>query len=298
MSTVNDFGKNKAFLIDMTKCTGCRGCQVACKQWNQLEAENTEFFSGEGYENPPAMSEFTFTRIKFRDYERNGQSEFAFYKEMCMHCNDAACVSVCPVAAFVKTPEGPVIYKTKTCIGCRFCMIACPFGVPKYEWSKAFPLVRKCTGCYSRVKEGLKPACVTTCPTAITYGPREEMIKEAERRLSAYPDRYLPKVYGKDEAGGTCVIYLTALPFDELGFKPVTMRALPSYTWQALRLVPGIFIGVGATLSAISWFQHRKERVQNEQAGMLSAMFQHPREQESQAQEDQTSQDVKEDQRS
>jgi len=183
---------------------------------------------------------------------------------MCMHCNDPACASVCPVGAFHKTEEGPVIYQDKKCIGCRFCMVACPFGVPKYQWSKAFPLVRKCTGCYSRIKEGLKPACATACPTAITYGPREELIKEAERRLADHPDRYLQKVYGKEEAGGTSVIYLTALPFDELGFKPVTMRALPSYTWQALRLVPGIFLGVGGTLSAVSWLQHRKERIRKE----------------------------------
>lgn len=265
MSGRKDFSQDMAFLIDMTKCTGCRGCQVACKQWNQLPAEETTFFSGEGYQNPPAMSEHTFTRIKFRDYQKNGQNEFAFYKEMCMHCNEPACASVCPVGAFEKTPEGPVVYKAERCIGCRFCMIACPFGVPKYEWSKAFPLVRKCTGCYSRVKEGLEPACATACPTAISYGPRGAMIKEAERRITAHPDKYLPKVYGKEEAGGTGVIYLTALPFDELGFKPVTMRALPSYTWQALRLVPGIFIGVGGTLSAITWFQHRKERIRKAQ---------------------------------
>jgi formate dehydrogenase iron-sulfur subunit len=264
MSSRKDFSKDKVFLIDMTKCTGCRGCQVACKQWNQLEAEKTEFFSGEGYQNPPAMSEYTFTRIKFRDYQKNGQNEFAFYKEMCMHCNEPACASVCPVGAFEKTAEGPVIYKADRCIGCRFCMIACPFGVPKYEWSKGLPLVKKCTGCYSRVKEGMKPACATTCPTAITYGPRDEMIKEAERRLSDYPDKYIHKVYGMDQAGGTSVIYLTSLPFDELGFKPVTMRPLPGYTWQALRLVPAAFLTVGGGLSAISWINHRKDRLKKE----------------------------------
>ncbi|MBU0944232.1 MAG: 4Fe-4S dicluster domain-containing protein [Proteobacteria bacterium] len=257
--------QNNSFLIDMTKCTGCRGCQVACKQWNQLKAEETEFFSGEGYQNPPAMSEYTFTRIKFRDYQKNGQNEFAFYKEMCMHCNDPACASACPVGAFVKTEEGPVIYKAERCIGCRFCMIACPFGVPKYEWSKGLPLVKKCTGCYDRIMEGLKPACVTACPTAISYGPRDEMIKEAEQRISRYPDRYINKVYGKEEAGGTAVLYLTSLPFDELGFKPVTMRALPSYTWSALRLVPTIFLTVGAGLSALSWINHRKDRLKAEQ---------------------------------
>ncbi|WP_136525645.1 4Fe-4S dicluster domain-containing protein [Geomonas ferrireducens] len=266
MSSENkDFGKNKAFLIDMTKCTGCRGCQVACKQWNQLGAEKTEFFTGEGYQNPPLMSEYTFTRIKFRDYEKNGQNEFAFYKEMCMHCNEPACASVCPVGAFKKTKEGPVTYDADRCIGCRFCMVACPFGVPKYEWSKALPLVRKCTGCYSRVKEGLKPACATTCVSAITYGNREDMIKEANKRIAARPEKYLKKLYGSEEAGGTSVIYLTALPFDELGFKPVTKRPLPSYTWQALRLVPGIFLTVGSSLSLLSWFNHRKERIAKEE---------------------------------
>ncbi len=261
MSTQKNPNDGNVFLIDMTKCTGCRGCQVACKQWNQLEAEKTEFFSGEGYQNPPAMSDKTFTRIKFRDYQKNGQNEFAFYKEMCMHCNEPACASVCPVGAFHKTEEGPVIYNADRCIGCRFCMIACPFGVPKYEWSKAFPLVKKCTGCYSRIKAGMKPACATACPTAISYGPRHEMIKEAERRLTMYPDRYLKTVYGKEEAGGTSVMYLTALPFDELGFKKVTLRPLPGYTWQALRLVPSVFLTVGGGLSALSWINHRKERL-------------------------------------
>ena len=260
-----DFNAARAFLIDTTKCTGCRGCQVACKQWNQLKGEHTTFFSGEGYQNPPQMSEHTFTRVKFKDYQKHGQNEFAFYKEMCMHCNEPACASVCPVGAFVKTAEGPVTYKADRCIGCRFCMMACPFGVPKYEWSKAFPLVKKCTGCYSRIKSDLQPACATACPTAISYGTRTDMLKEAEKRIRNKPDRYFKKIYGKDEAGGTSVLYLTHQPLDELGFKPVTLRPLPSYTWQALRLVPGVFLTVGGTLSAISWFQHRKERIRREE---------------------------------
>jgi formate dehydrogenase iron-sulfur subunit len=265
MSEARDFSKAKAFLIDMTKCTGCRGCQVACKQWNQLDAEKTEFFSGEGYQNPPQMSENTFTRIKFRDYEKNGQHEFAFYKEMCMHCNEPACASVCPVGAFKKTKEGPVTYDADKCIGCRFCMVACPFGVPKYQWSKALPLVRKCTGCYARINEGKKPACATTCPSAISYGERGELMKEAKRRITSRPEKYLNKIYGEEEAGGTSVLYLTSLPFDELGFKKVTKRPLPSYTWQALRLVPGIFLTVGGSLSVLSWFTHRKDRLQKEE---------------------------------
>ena len=264
-SDLKEFNSAAAFLIDMTKCTGCRGCQVACKQWNQLKAEKTTFFSGEGYQNPPQMSEYTFTRVKFKDYEKDGQHEFAFYKEMCMHCNDPACASVCPVGAFRKSSEGPVVYDSTKCIGCRFCMVACPFGVPKYEWSKAFPLVKKCTGCYSRIREGLEPACATACPTAITYGTRGELLKEAERRIATRPGRYYKTIYGKEEAGGTSVLYLTQQPLDELGFRPVTKRALPSYTWQALRFVPGVFLTVGGTLSLVSWFQHRKERVKREE---------------------------------
>lgn len=265
MSEAKEFSKAKAFLIDTTKCTGCRGCQVACKQWNQLDAEKTEFFGGEAYQNPPVMSEYTFTRIKFRDYEKNGQNEFAFYKEMCMHCNEPACASVCPVGAFKKTKEGPVTYDAGRCIGCRFCMVACPFGVPKYQWSKALPLVKKCTGCYSRIKEGFKPACATTCPSAITYGERGEMLKEANRRIESRPEKYLKKIYGAEEAGGTSVLYLTGVPLEELGMKQVTTKPLPSYTWQALRFVPGIFLTVGGSLSLLSWFTNRKERVQKEE---------------------------------
>lgn len=266
-AATRDFSGDRTFLIDLTRCTGCRACQVACKQWNQLPAEKTTFFHGEGYQNPAAMSENTFTLIKFLDYEKNGQNEFRFYKEMCMHCNEPACASVCPVGAFRKTTEGPVIYDRGRCIGCRFCMVACPFGVPKFEWSKIFPLVRKCTGCYARVREGLVPACAKTCPTAILYGSRKEMIREANRRLAARPDYYFPKVYGLEEAGGTSVLYLSALPFSELGFKKVTTRSLPEYTWQALRFVPGIFLTVGALLTLTTWFTHRRERLSREKGG-------------------------------
>jgi formate dehydrogenase iron-sulfur subunit len=264
MSAKRNFSQDRTFLIDTTRCTGCRSCQVACKQWNQMKAEETTFFNGEGYQNPPNLSENTLTAIKFRDYWKYGKNEFAFYKEMCMHCNDPACVSVCPVSAFIKTPEGPVIYDAKRCIGCRFCMVACPFGVPKYQWSKGLPLVVKCSGCYSRVKEGLIPACAKACPTAITYGSRQEMINEANRRLTAHPGKYMSRIYGLEEAGGTSVLYLSMLPFNELGFKKVTQRPLPSLTWAALRFVPAAFITMGGSLAFISWLTNRKERIRKE----------------------------------
>jgi formate dehydrogenase iron-sulfur subunit len=181
-----------------------------------------------------------------------------------MHCDHPACASVCPVFAYRKSKEGPVYYDDKRCIGCRFCMVACPFGVPKYEWSKALPLVRKCTGCYSRVKEGLVPACAKTCPSAITYGSKKDMIAEAKRRLAARPDVYVEKIYGLEDVGGTSVLYLASQPFDELGFRKVTQRAISEYTWQALRYVPGVFVGVAGTLSFVAWLSHRKERIARE----------------------------------
>ena len=274
MSQKKDVSKDKTFLIDLTRCTGCRACQVACKQWNQMPAEKTRFFQGEGYSNPPAMSEYTLTRIKFRDYEKHGENEFAFYKEMCMHCNEPACASVCPVSALVKTEEGPVIYNPTRCIGCRFCMIACPFGIPKYQWSKALPLLVKCTGCYSRIKEGLKPACAHACPSAISYGNRTEMINEAQKRLSSSPDKYINRIYGLDEAGGTSVLYLSPLSFDELGFKDITKRPLPSLTWAALRLVPIVFLTMGSTLTFVSWLTHRKDRLRREEKARKLAQTQ------------------------
>ena len=191
-----------------------------------------------------------------------------------MHCNEPACVSVCPVSALIKTPEGPVVYDTKRCIGCRFCMIACPFGVPKYQWSKALPLVVKCTGCYSRLKAGLKPACAKACPSAISYGSRTDMIQEAKRRLVSKPDRYFNKIYGLEEAGGTSILYLTEQPFDELGFKHVTKRPLPSLTWAALRFVPGVFLTMGGSLAFISWLTHRKDRLRKEEEARKSATTQ------------------------
>ena len=275
MSQTKDFSSDRTFLIDMTRCTGCRACQVACKQWNQMKAEKTTFFHGEGYQNPPAMSENTLTRIKFRDYQKHGENEFAFYKEMCMHCNEPACASVCPVLALIKTDEGPVVYDSKRCIGCRFCMIACPFGIPKYQWSKALPLVVKCTGCHSRIKEGLKPACAKACPSAISYGSRTEMIEKAKKRLSAYPDKYINRIYGLEEAGGTSVFYLSALPFDELGFRHITKRPLPSLTWSALRLVPIVFITMGSTLTFVSWLTHRKDRMRREEELRKAVQIQH-----------------------
>ncbi|MBU0765406.1 MAG: 4Fe-4S dicluster domain-containing protein, partial [Bacteroidetes bacterium] len=125
----------KAFLIDTTRCIGCRGCQVACKQWNELPAEKTEFFGGPGYQNPAHMSATTFTLINYHEVTENGElKDWVFRKDQCQHCLEPACASACLVGALHKTENGPVIWDSSKCIGCRYCMISCPFDVPKFEW--------------------------------------------------------------------------------------------------------------------------------------------------------------------
>jgi len=160
-----------AVLYDANICTACRGCQVACKQWNGNDefipiVENGVPSKNRGsYENPPQLSERTWTRIRFTETEYNGKFYWAFTKHQCMHCQHPACAAACPVSALQKTPEGPVVYDDKRCFGCRYCMVACPFGIPTFEWGEALPWIRKCTFCYDRLNAGMEPACVKTCPT-------------------------------------------------------------------------------------------------------------------------------------
>ena len=158
---------SKAMLIDTTRCIGCRACQVACKSWHDLPGERTVF--SETWSNPRYLDSNNYNRIIFREIEKaGGQVSWHFISRRCMHCNDPACVTACPVGALEKTPAGPVIYHDSVCIGCRYCMAACPFNIPKYQWDKAIPVVGKCIMCADRVKEGLPTAYASVCPTGAT----------------------------------------------------------------------------------------------------------------------------------
>jgi formate dehydrogenase iron-sulfur subunit len=179
-----------------------------------------------------------------------------------MHCEDPSCASACPVGAFRKTELGPVTYDESRCLGCRYCMLACPFGVPRYEWSKAAPAVRKCDMCAARLEKGLLPACVEACPAeASVAGTREELLAEAHRRIRGSPDAYYPHVYGETEVGGTSVLFLSPVPFEELGFATVGETPPPNLTWQALRKVPAVMSVGGAVLFGVWWITHRREQV-------------------------------------
>lgn len=256
----------KAMLIDVSKCMACRGCQVACKQWNDLPAEKTHNWGS--YQNPPHLSAKTWTLIQFSEVEEGDKLYWAFLKQQCMHCLHPACVSACPVSALQKTEEGPVVYHANRCIGCRYCMLACPFGVPRFEWEKPLPLIRKCTFCADRLAEGLQPACAKTCPAgAITFGERDTLIAEAESRIQNNPGKYVNHVYGKEEVGGTSVLYISHIPFEKVGLP--TLGTQPVTAWSEKAAIYGTssaLVGVAALLGGIYWFTKRKERVQAEEA--------------------------------
>lgn len=197
----------KAMLIDISKCTACRGCMVACKQWNRLPAEQT-VFSGT-YENPKDLTADTWCRLKFIERGEGDNMQWMFAKTQCMHCADAACVMVCPTGATHKTDLGTVAVDPKKCIGCNYCVANCPFHVPRYD--QRVNAMRKCTFCVDRLAAGRIPACAQTCPTgAIKFGEMPRLVTEAQARLkklkaSGHPNA---RLYGVEEMGGMRMMYL------------------------------------------------------------------------------------------
>ena len=201
----------KAILYDSSKCTACRGCQVACKQWWGLPAEVT---TNRGtYENPPDLSADTWVKIKFNEISNgNGGVEWIFTRRSCMHCTDAACVRVCPTGALYHHPSGVVAYNKDLCSGCGYCVEFCPFDVPRAKGNDIIGIrkIDKCVLCIDRISAGIEPSCVKTCPTdALIFGDRDDLVAIGKERVqelkSRYPDAYL---YGEKELGGLHVMYV------------------------------------------------------------------------------------------
>lgn len=255
----------KAVLIDLTRCIGCRGCQIACKEWNERKARKTTF-NGD-FTNPTDLSSDCYTRIRFHEQEKNGEPVWSFIKNQCLHCKDPACASVCPVTALKKTEAGPVVYRYDRCIGCRYCMMACPFHIPKYEWESAQPWVQKCTFCAERIQDGITPACIKACPTGtMFYDDHEKVVAEAKSRLSNNPGKYINHIYGLEEAGGTSWMYISAVPFEELGFKMnVPKYPLPSLTWEYISHIPAVF-GVTFACGLGAWIITRRHEKMDKEA--------------------------------
>jgi formate dehydrogenase beta subunit len=256
--------EGKAMLYDATMCIGCRACQMACKREGDMPAEP----GAEGlYEKPRDLSASTRTLIEVAEVEQTG--EWSFVKKQCMHCLHPACVSACPVGALQQTEHGAIVYKGERCIGCRYCQIACPFSIPKFEWDESFPYIRKCDMCVDRLEEGLAPACADVCPTgAIAFGDRDSLIAEAESRIKNNPDKYVDHIYGKEELGGTSVLYLSSVPFEELGLpnvdpEPVTELSEAIATYGT----PSVALSVAGLLGGLYyWFSNQEEYAESEAA--------------------------------
>ncbi len=232
----------KAILIDITRCVGCHACEQTCKQIHNFPTDPE-----------PQLSATAFTVVQ----ERGDR----YVRRMCMHCEDPTCVSVCLVGALKKTSLGPVVYDADRCIGCRYCMQACPFQVPSYEWTRLAPFVKKCDMCAERVGRGEKPACVEACPVgAAEFGDREAMLAEARRRIRENPS-YVKRIYGSEEAGGTSVLMISDVPFEKLGFITPPMSSLPTLTAGPLKETPVMVLVGGSLLAALYWITQRREEV-------------------------------------
>jgi len=261
---------SKAILVDTTRCVGCQRCVAACKLVNGLlRASRSDFMTTDslrplGPDTDLAMDETGDEELSANALNVVQTHGSVYVRRFCMHCQDPTCVSVCPVRAFRKTAAGPVVYAEERCMGCRYCMMACPFGVPRYEWNKVWaPRVKKCHMCAPRQAKGLKPACTEVCPVqAGVFGEREDLLREAENRLRQEPTKYLQYIYGKQEVGGTSVLYLSAVPLEGLGL-PTNLPhdALPMYTYRVLSEIPTVVTLGGALLGGIWWITKRREEV-------------------------------------
>ena len=236
--------KTQGVLVDLTRCIGCRACERACQARNHLPKDSAATTAWEGGARPLTFDRWTVVNLV------GG----APVKRQCLHCLEPACASVCPVGALRRTDRGAVVYRQERCIGCRYCLFACPFGAPKFEWDSGMtPVVGKCQLCAQHA-DAAGPACAAACPTgALKAGPRDALLREARARIQARPDRYLPHIYGEHEVGGTAWLYISSVPFETAGFPSrLPTIGLPRLTWVALKMVPTTVTVLAVVLGAVS----------------------------------------------
>ncbi|MDR1480087.1 MAG: 4Fe-4S dicluster domain-containing protein [Planctomycetaceae bacterium] len=259
---------SKGVLVNLTKCIGCGGCTVACKMYNDNKwVDDRSPSSGENAQ----LADENWTVVKqFKLFKNDDTQVWRFVKHQCLHCQSPSCVSACFARAFQKTDEGAVVYFPDNCVGCRYCMIACPFKVPKFEWQTPIPVVTKCVMCYGRLKDGKSPACVSVCPEGVMkFGERESLLREAKETI-ANDSRYVKHIYGEEEAGGTSWIYISDVPFEKIGFNTnVVKKPLPSYTSFYMKCTP-IFGAIWVIILTAFYFITKRRNTIKKQSAELS----------------------------
>ncbi len=296
----------KAVLFDGPGCIGCRACVDACKKKYNLPAmDMSGSFAGstlpaepstspKTYTHPAELSAYTWINVRFTEIEDAKGYRMVNTLHKCMHCINPACVAACPVGALHKTADGTAtVYDDKKCIGCRFCMVACPFGIPTYEWNNPIPFVRKCIFCSDLLEKGEPPACVVACAKrtkCITIGDRDEQLAKARKMVADEPDKYINHIYGEKEVGGTNWLFLTGEPPEVLGLRTVGSSPVPdSYStaawggnWgkltsfstdpvptnaeRAMAAVPYVLPGVAVVMSGLYWVFNRKDKLSQERS--------------------------------
>lgn len=240
-------------LVDTTRCAGCRSCEYACAEANSLPEPDDDdaVLDHERRQTPSQWS-------VVNRYDTDAGE--VFVKKQCMHCCQPACASACLTKAMLKTRRGPVVWREEKCMGCRFCMLSCPFDIPKFEYDSPVPKIQKCRLCWERLEEGEAPACVEECPEeALVFGTRREILEEARRRIYEEPEKYVHYIYGEHEAGGTAWLYLSAVPFEQLGFRTdLGSEPYPEFTKEFLYGVPVVLALWPAFLLGVSNATRRK----------------------------------------
>ena len=256
-------------LVDTTVCIGCRHCEWACKEAHNIPAgQLDEYHDRSVFKNFRRPNEKALTVVN--EFENPDNELIPInVKYQCMHCNQPACVSACIVGAFTKNDNGAVTWDTDKCIGCRYCMVACPFQIPTFDFDKALvPDIHKCDFCYVRTTKGLLPACVEKCPVeALLFGPKDEILRVAKKRIQRYPDNYNKKIYGEKEVGGTSWIYLSKVDFSKLRFPKLKEKPAPGVSEAIQHGIFSYFIpplALYAWLGGVMWVSKRKKKLEEE----------------------------------
>lgn len=259
-----NFAKNRSevygVLVDVTRCVGCRQCEKACNEWNKLPKPDKPFDDRSVFNKNRRPNEKAYTVVN--KYDVNGQT--IYRKIQCMHCNEPACASSCPIHAYSKTKEGVTYYNEDRCFGCRYCMTACPYNIPAYDyWSALEPKVIKCTFCYDRLKEGKRTACSEACPTgALTFGKRIDLIKIARERINKEPGKYIDHIYGENEVGGSSWMYISSVPFEKIGLpRDLPNNPLIEETMGFLSAVPIVLTVWPALFTAIYYSNIHRDKL-------------------------------------